>query len=223
MTLTGAANTLIRSEAGWRAYNTDVQAAERIAARPTGRSRPTAAVLPAASTSVLLLGAGGVARAIAQPLQKKGVNLIIANRTAERAQKLAEEVGCRWVDWQARHNVLCDILINATSVGMHPNLDESPVHSSYLDSRPAGLRHDLHPRNHLLIREARVRGCHVLTGVDMFVRQAMLQFKLFTGLEAPVEERCATWCARRCRRSTWGRTIHASEQIRLSLSTEFAK
>ena len=56
----------------------------------------------------------------------------IANRTYERAQKLAEEIGCRSIDWAARHSIMCDTLINCTSVGMHPNLDESPLHHSYL-------------------------------------------------------------------------------------------
>jgi 3-dehydroquinate dehydratase / shikimate dehydrogenase len=186
VTLTGAANTLIRSEAGWRAYNTDVQAGSQ-SLYANWPIQADGASLPFLSTTVLLLGAGGVARALAKPLQKKGVNLIIANRTAERAKKLAEEVGCRWVEWPARHNVLCDILINGTSIGMHPNLDESPVHNSYLV--PPRLIFDTvyTPETTLLIREAKARGCAVLTGVDMFVRQATLQSTLFTGMEAPTE------------------------------------
>src|SRR5439155_23951177 len=97
------------------------------------------------------------------------------------------EVGCKYVDWAARHNVLCDTLINCTSVGMHPNLDESPIHNSFL--KPGLMVFDTIyiPETTLLVREARNRGCHVLTGVDMFVRQAGLQFTLFTGKEPPLE------------------------------------
>lgn len=182
----GAANTLIRTAEGWHAYNTDAQAAiDSITSHlPVGADGVT---VPLCKHTVLLLGAGGVARALAHALQLEGVTLIIANRTLERAQALAEEVGCKYVDWEARHNVMCDTLVNGTSVGMHPNLDECPVHASFL--KPGLFVFDTiyTPETTMLIREAKERGCHVLTGVDMFVRQAGLQYKLFMGEEAPLE------------------------------------
>ncbi|HXG11045.1 MAG TPA: shikimate dehydrogenase, partial [Gemmataceae bacterium] len=100
---------------------------------------------------------------------------------------LAAEVGCRCAEWAARHTVLCDVLINCTSVGMHPNVDECPVHFSYLKPGLVVMDTVYTPENTLLVKEARKRGCHVLTGVDMFVRQAALQFHLFTGLEPPFD------------------------------------
>ena len=84
------------------------------------------------SKAALILGAGGVARAVAWALQREGSLVTISNRTTERARKLAEEVGCRYIDWEARHSVTCDLVMNCTSVGMHPNLDESPLHPSFL-------------------------------------------------------------------------------------------
>jgi 3-dehydroquinate dehydratase/shikimate dehydrogenase len=111
----------------------------------------------------------------------------VTNRTPDRAQRLAQEVGCRVVDWGARHSVLSDLLINCTSVGMHPNLDETPLHPSFLKTNLVVFDCVYTPENTLLIKEARNRGCHVITGVDMFVRQAALQFKLFSGQEAPLE------------------------------------
>jgi 3-dehydroquinate dehydratase/shikimate dehydrogenase len=181
-----AANTLIREADGWSAYNTDAQAAleSLLAHLPPDPHTGTATLRDKA---VLLLGAGGVARAIAHVLHQTGAVLTLTNRTAERAQRLAEEVGCRTVDWAARHSVLCDILINCTSVGMFPNVDEMPIHPSFL--KPEMLVFDViyTPENTLLIKEARERGCQVLTGVDMFVRQAALQFRLFTGQPAPRE------------------------------------
>jgi 3-dehydroquinate dehydratase/shikimate dehydrogenase len=100
---------------------------------------------------------------------------------------LAAEVGCRTVDWAARHGVVCDTVINGTSIGMHPNVDESPLHNSFL--RPGMLVFDTiyTPETTLLLREAGERACHTLGGVDMFVRQAGLQFKLFTGQDPPLE------------------------------------
>jgi 3-dehydroquinate dehydratase/shikimate dehydrogenase len=181
-----AANTLVRGADGWTAYNTDAAAAiESLAAHlPPG---PDGSPSTLQNRSVLLLGAGGVAHALAFALRREGAVLTIANRTFERAQKLAEEVDCRAVDWNARHNVLCDTLINCTSVGMYPNMDESPIHNSFLKPTLYVFDTIYTPETTLLIREARERGCHVVTGVDMFVRQAALQFKLFTGQEPPRE------------------------------------
>lgn len=182
----GAANTLIFHEGGFRAYNTDAQAAlaslkANLPLGDDGQARPLS------SYAVLLVGAGGVGRAIAHALQREGCALTITNRTDERGILLAEELDCKFVDWAARHNVACDIVINCTSVGMHPNLDESPIHNSFL--KPGLIVFDTiyTPETTLLVREARARNCHVLTGVDMFVRQAGLQFQLFTGKEPPLE------------------------------------
>jgi 3-dehydroquinate dehydratase/shikimate dehydrogenase len=139
------------------------------------------------SRVVLVLGAGGVARAVAYAMQREGALVSIANRTPERAQALAAEIGCRQVEWNARHGVLCDVVVNCTSVGMHPNIDETPLHPSYL--RPGLIVFDTvyTPEQTLLVKEARERGCHVITGVELFVRQAALQFQLFTNRPAPVD------------------------------------
>jgi 3-dehydroquinate dehydratase/shikimate dehydrogenase len=182
----GAANTLVRSGDGWIAYNTDSEAAlESIKANL--QPLPDGSPGQLNDMTVLILGAGGVARAIAHALQRTGALTTITNRTQERAQRLAEEVGCRFVDWTSRHSVLADLLINCTSVGMHPNVDETPLHNSFLRPGLMVFETIYTPETTLLVKEARERGCHVLTGVDMFVRQAGLQFRLFTGQAAPLE------------------------------------
>jgi 3-dehydroquinate dehydratase/shikimate dehydrogenase len=185
--LTQAANTLIRREnGGFAAYNTDYQAArDSLLANLPSLADGTPGSLT--GRSVLLLGAGGVARAVAHALHREGAVLSISNRTPERTQLLATEVGCRAIDWAARHNVICDTLVNCTSVGMHPNVDESPIHPSLLKPGLVVMDAVYTPETTLLVKEARSRGCHVLTGVDMFVRQAALQFSLFTGREPPLE------------------------------------
>jgi len=184
--LTQAANTLVRGEKGFTAYNTDYQAARDslLANLPAG---PDGLPGTLQGRTVLLLGAGGVARAVAHALHRDGALVSVSNRTAERTQRLAEDVGCRAIDWAARHNVMCDTVINCTSVGMHPNMDESPVHPSLLKPGLVVMDCIYTPEQTLLVKEARTRGCHVLTGVDMFVRQAALQFQLFTGKEAPLD------------------------------------
>src|SRR5262249_50323934 len=104
---THAANTLVRVEKGWMSFNTDFKAAADSlrAALPTA---PDGTPSLMQSRTVLLLGAGGVGRGVAHALAREGCVLIITNRTQERAQRLAEEVGCRVIDWDARHSVLCD-------------------------------------------------------------------------------------------------------------------
>jgi 3-dehydroquinate dehydratase/shikimate dehydrogenase len=198
-----AANTLIRTEdSGFTAYNTDYQAVletlrARLSVLPATQANPSSTGIVTAlppepegvlqGKMVLVLGAGGIARAVAHALSRDGANLIISNRTPERATKLAGELGCRFLEWAGRHTQLCDILINCTAVGMHPNLDESPVHASILKPGMVVFDTVYTPETTLLVKEARERGCNVITGVDLFVRQAALQFRLFTGREPPVE------------------------------------
>ncbi|OWK43405.1 shikimate dehydrogenase [Fimbriiglobus ruber] len=187
--LCGAANTLIRRDDGtFFAANTDFTASfesivEHLKARAEG------GIVDFNSVFVLVLGAGGAARAVAHGLHKAGAHVTIAARTQERAAKLAAEIECKVVDWHARHNVLpCEVLVNCTPVGMHPNTDESPIHVSFL--RPGLTVFDTvyTPENTKLINEARSRGCDLITGVDMFVRQAAEQVKLFTGQTPNVDK-----------------------------------
>ena len=185
-TLTNSANTLIRKGDRWAAYNTDAHSAlgSLLAALPaTQQSKPK----PLEGRTVLLLGAGGVARSLAHALPKAGAAVVLASRTLERAQRLAAEVGGKAVDWPARERTPCDIVVNCTPVGMHPNVDESPMPALALKPGVIVMDTIYTPENTLLIKDARGRGCVVRTGVDMFVRQAAMQFKLFTGQEAPLD------------------------------------
>jgi 3-dehydroquinate dehydratase/shikimate dehydrogenase len=177
---------LVRQGQGWKAVNTDAIAAvsslvAHLPEDPDGSRRPIS------SRTVLILGAGGVARAVAHALQQERANVTLTNRTLERAQLLAADVGCRYVEWEARHSGVYDTLINCTSVGMHPDMDEMPIHASFLKEGMLVFDTVYNPETTMLLREARERGCHTLTGVDMFVRQAGLQFELFTGRQPPYE------------------------------------
>ena len=182
---TQSANTLIRGSDGFTAFNTDYSAAvdSILANMPPSLDGGTPTLN---SRVVLLVGAGGVGRAVAHAVHREGALLTVVNRTPETAHHLAEELGCRAVDWAARNSVPCEFVINCSSIGMHPNVDESPVHHSIL--KPGLVVFDCvyTPETTLLVKEARARGCHVVTGVDMFVRQAAQQFRLFTGQEPPV-------------------------------------
>jgi len=186
-----AANTLIRQDdGGFFAYNSDYSAVvESVKAQLEERAQEEGTAPTLKQLFVLVLGAGGAAKAAAHSLHKEGAAITIAARTYDRAAKLAAEVGCKVVDWQARHNVLpCDLVVNATPVGMHPNMEESPLHASFLKPSLTVFDTVYTPENTMLIREARQRGCRIITGVEMFVRQAAKQFELFTGEVPPIEK-----------------------------------
>jgi 3-dehydroquinate dehydratase/shikimate dehydrogenase len=187
----GAANTLVKNPAGgWRATNTDYDAAldslvDELSSDPTSGTDAQLSAL--AGKKVLILGAGGVARAIAHGVVGHGGVLMISNRTKARATELVEQLGCLLIEWQNRGAVFADVLINCTSVGMHPKLDETPFAENWLREGMVVFDTIYNPERTLLIKQARDRGCKTITGVDMFVGQAARQFKLFTGLVAPVD------------------------------------
>ena len=111
----------------------------------------------------------------------------------DRATRLAEEVGCRAVTWSARASTLTDVIINCTPVGMHPDVDDTPLPPGAF-GRPNLVVFDTiyHPENTMMLKLARERGCKTVTGVDMFLRQAAIQFKLYTGQDAPLDVMGAT-------------------------------
>jgi len=179
-----AGNTLVRGANGWRTCNTDYSAA-LAALRNAMAGMESGDYIH--GRLILILGAGGVARTLAHGLHREGALVIIANRTTERGLGLADEIGCRAVDWNARNAQHCEIVINCTPIGQHPEVDESPLHPSVF--RPGMVVMDCvyNPETTMMIREARDRSCRVVTGVEMFIRQAAEQFKLFTGVDAPVD------------------------------------
>lgn len=185
----GAANTLVRRPDGsFFGANSDYSAAiDSLKAHLQAKTAESGAAVPELSQlSFLVLGAGGVARAIAHALHREGVNLTLAARTNERAMKVAEEVHCKVIDWHARNAHRAEVVINCTPVGMHPNVNEMPVHISMLQPGMIVFDTIYTPETTLLIREAKSRGCEVITGVDMFVRQAARQMELFLGLSPDI-------------------------------------
>ena len=143
----------------------------------------------------LLIGAGGVGRAMAFALRHRGAAITLTDVDAARAESLARDVGAAILpisriqrggsgeppraDW--------DILLNGTPIGMHPKTDASPVPREML--RPGLVVYDAvyNPIETRLLKEAREAGCRTIAGIDHFVRQAVEQFELWTGRPAPVE------------------------------------
>ena len=179
----GAANTLYKNDTGkWQTANTDYQAALesiRSGLEPGEQL---------AGKTVMILGSGGVARAIGLGLTKSNCDLMVTNRTSARAEALAGELGCRHVKWENRGAEFVDILINCTPLGMHPNtIDETPFAINWFRDGMLVFDTVYNPENTLFLKEARQRGCRTVSGIEMFVRQAAEQFERFTGEPSPLE------------------------------------
>ena len=142
---------------------------------------------------VLLLGAGGAARAIAFTLAEEGAIVTIANRTLQRAISLAKDIaragkisasGLTDLKILVRN---CDILINSTAIGMSPNINETLVTSDMMHSDLVVFDIVYNPLNTRLLREAKIAGAKTIDGVMMLVYQGAQAFKIWTGENPPVD------------------------------------
>ena len=173
----GACNTVVRSLDGkLYGFNTDV----------AGVLVPLEQRLHLAGARVLLVGAGGVARAAAFGLKAKGAEVFITNRTPEKGQTLARQAKVKYLKRAEVAKQSFDVIINATPVGMG-NGKQSPLEEKELNTKyvfdlvyvPAETR---------LIKMARAKGLQVIPGLEMFVQQGARQFEIWTGKPAPIAE-----------------------------------
>lgn len=188
----GAINTVSFKNSIATGYNTDYRAAmdcltEALKTQNTLQNKECREEDLFRGRGVLLLGAGGVAHAIGYGLRQRGAIVAIASRTQERAEKLASAIGGRALPWSARHDIRVGMLVNCTPIGMHPDLDSTPYDASKFDADTIVFDTVYNPEQTVLVKDAKKAGCFVVNGLDMFVRQAAYQYKLFTGLEPPVK------------------------------------
>lgn len=174
----GAVNTVINDGGVLTGYNTDW----------LGTVTPLEMLAPIKGKTVALIGAGGAARAIAYGVTSKGAKLTIYNRTLETAQKLAHEFGGEAFSVQEIEQIKdADIILNATTIGMHPQEGESPVPTEHISSKHIVFDAVYSPYNTSLLRDAKAKGAQVIHGTEMLLYQGVEQFKLYTGHDAPVE------------------------------------
>ena len=140
---------------------------------------------PLAGRRVLVMGAGGVGRAICYCLSRRGARVTLTNRSLQRAQNLGSRMNMEVVEWDRRDRGEYEMIINATPVGMTPNTNDTPYPVARLNPTMIVFDTIYTPENTLLIRGAQQKGCKTITGVDMFVHQAAIQFRHFTQREAP--------------------------------------
>ena len=183
--LTGSCNTVyVAGNGHLMGENTDLAAALDSLADAAGGG-PQAL----SGQHVLLLGAGGVARSLAFGLRQRGAHVVIANRTEARAEELAREADCAVTKWSERERVAIEstIIVNATPLGMSPQVDTSPLPAWAIQAYHIVFDTIYIPECTRLLEDAEVAGATTLSGVEMFIRQAAAQSVLFTGgLEPPV-------------------------------------
>eukprot|EP00899_Mesostigma_viride_P021194 jgi/Mesvir1/29076/Mv18382-RA.1 len=186
----GVVNTLIRRPDG-TLYGTNTDMIAAVNAVEKGLWQHGAEGNGVSGKRILVYGAGGAGRGIAFGLKARGGNVVIASRRDEAAKELASTVGCDWAPAAAvavgRPDFVADVFVNASPVGMVPNVHESPVPKSALAGYSVVFDAVYNPMYTQLLKDAQEMGATAVTGVDMFVGQAAEQFRLFTGLEAPVD------------------------------------
>ncbi|CAL5437108.1 unnamed protein product [Camellia sinensis] len=192
----GAVNTIIRRPTDGKlvGYNTDCEAcitaiedALREKLVTNGGASQTS---PIAGKVFVLVGAGGAGRALAFGAKSRGARVIIFNRNYERAKALAQAVSGEALPYECLNMFRHEngmILANASAVGMQPNIDQTPLSKEALGAYELVFDAVYTPRNTRLLREAAEVGTTVVSGVEMFIRQALGQFKLFTGGLVPEE------------------------------------
>ena len=173
----GAVNTVeVRSGGKLYGYNTDY----------VGVLRTLERRIPLHGSRVLIVGAGGAARAVAFALAEAGGAPCVCARRPDRAKALARAAGGQAVAWNQVHREFFDAIVNATPVGMYPQVGRSPLEARDLNCR---LVFDTiyRPRATRLLELAERRGIETASGVEMFVAQGAAQWEIWTGQRAPVE------------------------------------
>src|SRR5271167_3396550 len=173
----GACNTVVRGQDGkLYGFNTDI----------AGVIRPLEQRLSIENAKVLVLGAGGAARAAVFGLKERGAEVWILNRTSVKGQKLARQAKARTIKRADLRKIAFDVIINATPVGMG-NTRDCPLKDQEIQARVVfDMVYD--PVETHLLRVARAKGIAAISGIEMFVQQAARQFEIWTGKPAPAND-----------------------------------
>jgi len=164
-------NLLVNDNGKLKGYNTDY----------AGAIKALKEVTELRGRKVLVLGAGGAAKAIVYGLTKQGATVTVANRTYDKALALGKKFGCKGIELEDIAPNIFDVIINATSVGM---LDGGCL----IENIPPGkIVMDVIYKKTKLLERAEASGCKIVTGQRMLLHQAVFQFQLWTGVEPDFE------------------------------------
>lgn len=182
----GAVNTVVHEDGKLIGYNTDGIGYVR-ALKEENR-------VSLAGSRILVIGAGGAARGVVYALaQEKPKQIWIANRTAAKAEQLADSLNefasVTGMALQEIKEVIgdADVVINTTAVGMHPYIEEMPFQPDLLKGNTLVSDLIYNPLTTKLLAEAKQKGCRIHGGLGMFVYQGAYAFEYWTGRQAPVD------------------------------------
>ncbi|MBA3019178.1 MAG: shikimate dehydrogenase [Proteobacteria bacterium] len=173
----GAVNTIVNRQGKLYGSNTDYLGATNALLEKTSIK----------DKNVIMIGAGGAARAIGYGILSEGGRLKIVNILEDEGKQLARDLDVEYYPLQDYKDYNCQILINATPIGMSPNIDEMPIKKEYLQKDMVVMDVVYNPLKTRLLKEAEDIGCITIGGVSMFVYQGVAQFELWTGKKAPVD------------------------------------
>jgi len=178
----GACNTVVRSQDGkLYGFNTDV----------FGVLRPLEQRMSLENARILVLGAGGAARAAVFGLRERNAQVFILNRSAGPAEKLARQAKAKFIQRSALKKLEFDVIINATPVGMDEapskKNDDAPLSEKEIKTKYL-MEMIYNPIETRLVKIARSKNVHIISGVEMFVHQGARQFEIWTGKPAPFDE-----------------------------------
>ena len=174
----GAVNTIVNDNGQLTGYNTDVIAVEK-SLKPLQIKN---------DNDIIIFGAGGVSRAILVALKNlKLKNITVTNRTTRKGERLAKEFNVNFIQWSKRESVKADVIINATSIGMIPNIFSSPISNNKIKNSQIVMDVVATPPKTKLIKIANKQGKITVDGLKLSLYQAFTQFKLYTGRNPPIQ------------------------------------
>jgi shikimate dehydrogenase len=172
----GAVNTIVNKNGHLVGYNTDA----------IGALKALEEKIELSGKTCLIIGAGGAARAIGFILKDNGVKVKIANRSPERGGELALSLACPFIFLDGLGKPAADLLIHTTPVGMTPHEYQCVVPEHILKKGMVVMDIIYNPLATKLLTMARVRGCLTINGLGMLIHQGAEQFRLWTGINAPI-------------------------------------
>lgn len=177
-------NTLLRTPKGWKGNNTDGVGALKALALPSLRYQ-----------KIAILGAGGTAKAIAHAAHQQGARLAILNRTIERAKSIAAPLQAKWGPFDMLPSLIKEgynCIVQATSVGMAPAYEETPIPTEWITSDAYVLDVISNPPETRLLRDVKRKGGKAISGQELFVHQAVEQYECWFGSHIPQKQAEAT-------------------------------
>jgi len=174
----GAINTIVNNQGILSGYNTDFVGAKKVLAE----------FYDVRAKKALIIGAGGVSRAIIMALKESGASeIFLTNRDESKGKKVAQELNLEYCAFDKKADLKVDLLINATSVGMSPLEKETILDRKFLRNYHSVMDVIIYPPETLLMSNAKKEGKVVIPGYKMALYQAMEQFRLYTGQEPPLD------------------------------------